>query len=1066
LVEFTGGLPGDWTSVNNAPGNPIFWTNLAGCGEGGNWATGNGDAACASSNLQGGVGLYDTELRTPPIDLTTSLTATINYWVNYQNWAFGDFLELDISADGGNNWSNLLSWNEDHPPDPVGFRIAPGEFVALNLDSFVGQTVMLRWHYFDPVGPFQNFDWYAQVDEVQLLCSSIPTIGVNPDSLESFQATDSQVTRTLSIENLGGGILDWMIDEAVAITLPDINQAAGSSWTPPPGFDMSIFQQSAPDDYVKPDAPAVAPGNTVLFDQPDDPGNSTGAVSNYSTGNMLGIFSADDFLLTHTAKINLIFADGYDDSNELPIATAIDWYIYPDSGSGTPAGYPGDSSGIEVWHYTSAPGNAGVDITNDMITLDLTAAGEMLELPPGLYWLVIYPTFSASDIFFDHWLWFDAIPAATSTADAMIIDPDNYLGIGLTMWTPIPSPGVDSLAFRIEGDYVNLNCPPLSDLPWLSVTPTSGATGGGSSTAVDVIFDSTGLSTGVYTGTLCVDSNDVISPKIQVPITLNVVIPSYSLVVGADSNLTGDPGTTVAHTIVVTNTGNVPDIIEISMSGASWATTPSVTAVQVLQGASIDVLVDVDIPPGTLAGEMDTAVFTAISQGSGNTLTDTATITTTVDAVYGVLIEPDYAATAQPGSTITYTLIVTNTANTTDTINLAVSGAVWTTNLATSSVMLATGESVLVDVTVDVPVDAAGNQVDTAVVTATSANDGTASDTATLATTAAVVASVTVSPDEAMAGLPGDAIAYTVVITNEGNFVDTFDLAVLDNSWATAVVPTAVTLNAGQAQSVAVTVNIPTSAFGGEMDAALVTATSQSDSDVNDEATLTTTVLTVYAVAAGQDESAKALPGTTITYSVAITNLGTVTDTFALTAVGVWTTNVEPTSVMLLPQETAVVLVSTDVPAEAVFGEIDTAVFTITSTTDTSANDSVSLTTIVGANYYVELTAPESALSGLPATTVTYTVWVTNTGNLPDTFDLTASGVWTTTTSVPTATLASGEGIQLWVTVQIPADAADSDSDVTLVTAVSNNSTAAVTLTTTALADGYFIYLPFVARNE
>jgi len=72
-VGFDAGISLDWTVANNAPGNPVEWANLAGCEETGNWATGNGDVACASSDLQGGgSGLYDTELSLDP-DTTLGL---------------------------------------------------------------------------------------------------------------------------------------------------------------------------------------------------------------------------------------------------------------------------------------------------------------------------------------------------------------------------------------------------------------------------------------------------------------------------------------------------------------------------------------------------------------------------------------------------------------------------------------------------------------------------------------------------------------------------------------------------------------------------------------------------------------------------------------------------------------------------------------------------------------------------------------------------------------------------------------------------------------------------------
>jgi hypothetical protein len=67
------------------------------------------------------------------------------------------------------------------------------------------------------------------------------------------------------------------------------------------------------------------------------------------------------------------------------------------------------------------------------------------------------------------------------------------------------------------------SCDFMDDISWASVSPTSGSLMSGDSQAVQVTFDSTGLAVGTYTGTLCVTSNDPVTPLIEVPLTLDVV---------------------------------------------------------------------------------------------------------------------------------------------------------------------------------------------------------------------------------------------------------------------------------------------------------------------------------------------------------------------------------------------------------------------------------------------------------------------------------------------------------------------------------------------------------------
>ena len=87
--------PLGWTVVSSIPAGPQ-WTTIAGCGELGNYASGNGGAACASG-LNYPDGTFDTELRTPPFSLAGWTGGTLNFKLNFQSWAGIDRLSVDIS---------------------------------------------------------------------------------------------------------------------------------------------------------------------------------------------------------------------------------------------------------------------------------------------------------------------------------------------------------------------------------------------------------------------------------------------------------------------------------------------------------------------------------------------------------------------------------------------------------------------------------------------------------------------------------------------------------------------------------------------------------------------------------------------------------------------------------------------------------------------------------------------------------------------------------------------------------------------------------------------------------
>jgi len=169
VVGFNEGIPDSW-SVSDYNGSGLVWSDIAGAGEAGNYTGGSGNAATASSYAWGPA-FFDTGLSSSPFSLPAGSTSQIEYLVNYQNYAGRDFLDLDITNDGGSSWSTLLSWNEDHG----GFFAPPGVPLSIDLSAYEGQSdLQLRWRYHEPeVEDAPNWLWYAQVDNVTLTCRNL-----------------------------------------------------------------------------------------------------------------------------------------------------------------------------------------------------------------------------------------------------------------------------------------------------------------------------------------------------------------------------------------------------------------------------------------------------------------------------------------------------------------------------------------------------------------------------------------------------------------------------------------------------------------------------------------------------------------------------------------------------------------------------------------------------------------------------------------------------------------------------------------------------------------------------
>ncbi|HEY1012233.1 MAG TPA: M36 family metallopeptidase [Herpetosiphonaceae bacterium] len=112
--------------------------------------------------------------------------------------------------------------------------------------------------------------------------------------------------------------------------------------------------------------------------------------------------------------------------------------------------------------------------------------------------------------------------------------------------------------------------------------------------------------------------------------------------------------------------------------------------------------------------------------------------------------------------------------------------------------------------------------------------------------------------------------------------------------------------------------------------------------------------------------------------------------------------------------------------------------------------------------------SPDDADSGNVGTTVQYTVRITNTGSLSDTFNVAISGNdWTTTASQTSVTLNAGASTTVTVSVVIPANAANGEQDTATVTVTSQTVTTvsdSTTLVTTAVRDERLLYLPLLFK--
>ncbi len=131
--------------------------------------------------------------------------------------------------------------------------------------------------------------------------------------------------------------------------------------------------------------------------------------------------------------------------------------------------------------------------------------------------------------------------------------------------------------------------------------------------------------------------------------------------------------------------------------------------------------------------------------------------------------------------------------------------------------------------------------------------------------------------------------------------------------------------------------------------------------------------------------------------------------------------------------------------------------YTVVLTATSLCSVDVASRTLSVEDYRVVMDPAASVLGGDPGQAVIHTLWVTNTGTLPDTYQVTRSGgSWATTIFPTSLALGVGEGEPVTVTVTVPAGAAGGAWDRTTVTVRSGSdprtpaASASAVLTTTA----------------
>ncbi len=291
--------------------------------------------------------------------------------------------------------------------------------------------------------------------------------------------------------------------------------------------------------------------------------------------------------------------------------------------------------------------------------------------------------------------------------------------------------------------------------------------------------------------------------------------------------------------------------------------------------------------------------------------------------------------------------------------------------------------------------------------------------------------------DSVGSGVPLQVVSHTHTLGNLGGVTDTYTLTGRSAlGWPVTIIPT-MTLPSAVTATVIAYVTIPADTLSGTVDTAIFTATSASDPYLHQQVVDTTTVkFAPQAAFAPDSTTVGAAPGQTYHYQHTLTNTGNYTDVFDLvyTTDQGWGNLLTSGPITLGPRLTTTVGVDVFVTSGG-SGKSDHTV--VTATTDGGAQASV--LDITSAFTPSIAFAADHSQTVAHGTVVTYTHYLTNTGNATDTLHVAihSSRGWASLLNSGPFELAAGQMQTVRVRIVVPSGAGGLQ-DTTLITATSD----------------------------
>mgnify|MGYP000241675588 FL=1 len=507
-------------------------------------------------------------------------------------------------------------------------------------------------------------------------------------------------------------------------------------------------------------------------------------------------------------------------------------------------------------------------------------------------------------------------------------------------------------------------------------------------------------------------------------------------VTGGDTQ-SAEPDEEVSYTINITNEGNGEDDITLSLHGgnATWGTLAE-SSFTLAAGESDETTLRVTAPDGTLAQNGYSITIRATSEDTSTKANRNVFLN--VQQVYevSVSVSGDSTKSGDPGDSLSYSITVKNKGNGDDAVNLALEGDQADWGSIVEDVDLDAGESMMVNLTVNIDEEANFGDYSIAVNGSSDEAETDTYDTTSVTVTVNKEYKVDLLINEAQKnGDAGSSVVYDIIVKNKGTGDDTIRLSVDEwpSGWTANFNHTEVDISAGKDALVNLTVTIKekedNQAFYVNFTAVSIGAKDE-DLDVNATASTITTVNQYYEFRMTSVLTyTKADPEQTFTVDILLDNKGTGDDTIDLEVTGPenatgWVTDITP-SVEVPEGENRTVTLTVTVSEDAVK---DSYYITVTgvSADEASETHDVTIQVDVSQRYEVQMLPRTQTKAAEANDILEFSITVKNKGTGEDTFDLELGGEvgisWGSLSNV-SLTIPAGGSADVILTVEVPADA-------------------------------------------